>query len=66
MALGGNYDKERLKLDMAKIVEKETEIFGENPNKYYLFIVHNYGILKYKLCLTLNCRCVVTYVLTLF
>jgi predicted metalloprotease with PDZ domain len=39
---GGNYDKERLKKDMAKIVEQETAIYGENPNKYYVFIVHNY------------------------
>lgn len=37
-----NYDKERLKKDMAKIVEQETAIYGENPNKYYVFIVHNY------------------------
>lgn len=42
MAGGGNYDKEKLKVDMAKIVEQETAIFGENPNKYYLFIVHHY------------------------
>jgi predicted metalloprotease with PDZ domain len=42
MVGGGNYDKEKLKADMAKLVEKETAIFGENPNKYYLFIVHNY------------------------
>jgi predicted metalloprotease with PDZ domain len=42
MVGGGNYDKERLKKDMAKIVEKETAIFGENPNKYYVFIVHHY------------------------
>ena len=41
MCGGGNYDKERLKKDMAKIIEEETSIFGENPNKYYLFIVHN-------------------------
>ncbi|WP_316785615.1 M61 family metallopeptidase [Pedobacter frigiditerrae] len=40
---GGNYDKERLKVDMAKIVEQETAIFGENPNKHYTFIVHNYA-----------------------
>jgi predicted metalloprotease with PDZ domain len=40
---GGNYDKERLKKDMAKIVEQETAVFGENPNKYYLFLVHNYA-----------------------
>lgn len=39
---GGNYDKERLKVDMAKIVEQATAIFGENPNKHYTFIVHNY------------------------
>lgn len=39
---GGNYDKERLKADMAKIVEETTAVFGENPNKYYVFIVHNY------------------------
>ena len=43
MCGGGNYDKERLKKDMAKIVETETAVFGENPNKYYVFIVHNYA-----------------------
>lgn len=40
---GGNYDVARLKVDMAKIVEKETAVFGENPNKHYTFIVHNYA-----------------------
>jgi predicted metalloprotease with PDZ domain len=39
---GGNYDKERLKKDMAKVIEIETAIYGENPNKRYVFIVHNY------------------------
>jgi len=38
-----NYDKERLKKDMAKIVEQETAVYGENPNKHYVFIVHNYA-----------------------
>ncbi|MBD1394016.1 M61 family metallopeptidase [Mucilaginibacter glaciei] len=38
---GGNYDKERLKVDMAKIIEAESAVFGENPNKHYTFIVHN-------------------------
>lgn len=38
----GNYDKERLKKDMAKIIDEETAVFGENPNKRYIFIVHNY------------------------
>ncbi|MBU0697159.1 MAG: PDZ domain-containing protein [Bacteroidetes bacterium] len=42
MVGGGNYDKEKLKVDMAKLVEKESAIFGENPNKHYVFIVHNY------------------------
>jgi predicted metalloprotease with PDZ domain len=41
MVGGGNYDKEQLKKDMAKIVEQETAVFGENPNKHYVFIVHN-------------------------
>jgi predicted metalloprotease with PDZ domain len=40
---GGNYDKERLKKDMAKVIEVEAGIFGENPNKRYVFIVHNYA-----------------------
>ncbi|MDB5011848.1 MAG: peptidase, partial [Daejeonella sp.] len=40
---GGNYNKERLKKDMAKIVEEETTIFGENPNDRYVFIVHNFN-----------------------
>jgi predicted metalloprotease with PDZ domain len=39
---GGNYDKEKLKVDMAKIVEAETAVYGENPNKHYVFIVHNF------------------------
>ena len=39
---GGNYDKEKLKTDIAKIVEQETAVYGENPNKHYVFIVHNY------------------------
>jgi len=43
MVNGGNYDKERLKKDMAKIIETETAIYGENPNKHYVFIVHNYA-----------------------
>ncbi len=37
----GNYDIPTLQRDMAKIVEAETIIMGENPNKEYLFIVHN-------------------------
>ena len=37
----GNFDLEQLKFDMAKIVESCTEVFGENPNKDYVFIIHN-------------------------
>jgi predicted metalloprotease with PDZ domain len=40
---GGNYDKEKLKVDMAKVVEQATAIYGENPNKHYTFIVHNFS-----------------------
>lgn len=36
-----NYDINRLRQDMAKIVDAATSIFGENPNKKYAFIIHN-------------------------
>ena len=39
---GGNYDKEKLKKDLAKVVLQQAALYGENPNKYYIFIVHNY------------------------
>jgi len=38
---GGNYDRERLKKDLPKIIEHEEAIYGENPNKHYVFIVMN-------------------------
>jgi len=37
----GNYSVEDLQRDMAKIVEAETAVFGQNPNKKYTFIIHN-------------------------
>ncbi len=37
----GNYDAEKLKVDMAKVVEACTNVFGVNPNKEYTFIIHN-------------------------
>jgi predicted metalloprotease with PDZ domain len=37
----GNYDIEKLKVDMAKITQAATDVFGENPNKEYTFIIHN-------------------------
>jgi predicted metalloprotease with PDZ domain len=37
----GNYDIPTLKTDMAKIVNAATNVFGENPNKEYVFIIHN-------------------------
>lgn len=39
----GNYDEEQLKRDMTRIIEDETKVFGVNPNKRYVFIVHNYA-----------------------
>jgi predicted metalloprotease with PDZ domain len=43
MCMGGNYDQDKLTADLSNMVEKETAIFGENPNKRYVFIVHNYA-----------------------
>ncbi len=37
----GNYDSELLKVDMANIVESCTNVFNENPNEHYTFIIHN-------------------------
>jgi predicted metalloprotease with PDZ domain len=37
----GNYSIERLKTDMAKVIESTANVYGENPNKDYLFIIHN-------------------------
>jgi predicted metalloprotease with PDZ domain len=37
----GNYSIDRLKVDMAKIVEKTSDVVGENPNKNYTFLIHN-------------------------
>ena len=37
----GNYDIATLKKDMAKVVQAATDVFGVNPNKEYVFIIHN-------------------------
>lgn len=37
----GNYSIKDLKVDMAKIVQECTDVFGFNPNKEYVFIIHN-------------------------
>ncbi len=37
----GNHDEEALKKDLATVVESCTDVFGENPNQSYLFIIHN-------------------------
>ncbi len=42
MVGGGNYDKDRLISDFTAIIEESTRIFGVNPNKRYVFIVHHY------------------------
>jgi predicted metalloprotease with PDZ domain len=56
----GNHDVERLKKDMAKIVNSTTAVFGSNPNKNYLFIIHNTenggGGLEHLSSTTLNVR----------
>lgn len=54
----GNYVVEDLQRDMAKVVESTTNIYGENPNKEYLFIIHNSDVgsggLEHKTSTTLN------------
>jgi predicted metalloprotease with PDZ domain len=37
----GNYNVQDLQKDMANIVEAATDVFRQNPNKHYTFIVHN-------------------------
>ena len=37
----GNYDPEKLKKDMKRVIETTTAVIGENPNKNYTFIIHN-------------------------
>jgi predicted metalloprotease with PDZ domain len=38
----GNFDVDELKVDMARIIKSENEVFaGKNPNKNYTFIIHN-------------------------
>ncbi len=37
----GNYEVAQLQTDMAKIVNAATDVFGQNPNKNYTFIIHN-------------------------
>lgn len=37
----GNFVVEDLKRDMARIIEAATNVFGQNPNKDYTFIIHN-------------------------
>lgn len=54
----GNYEIDKLKKDMAKVVDASTAIFGENPNKRYVFIIHNVkdaqGGLEHKSSTTLS------------
>lgn len=42
MVGGGNYDKQRIIQDFTTIIEESTKIFGVNPNKRYVFIVHHF------------------------
>lgn len=36
-----NYNIETLKVDMARVTQTATNVFGQNPNKEYTFIIHN-------------------------
>ncbi len=36
-----SYSIDKLKTDMAKVTTECTKVWGENPNKEYLFIIHN-------------------------
>jgi predicted metalloprotease with PDZ domain len=42
MVNAGYYDKARLIKDYTKIIETCTDMFGVNPNKRYVFIVHHF------------------------
>jgi predicted metalloprotease with PDZ domain len=37
----GNYDLEKLKNDFTKIIEEQTAMWGENPNKHYVVFIQN-------------------------
>ncbi len=56
----GNHDIERMKVDMARILNATTAVFGNNPNDDYLFIIHNTenggGGLEHMNSTTLNVR----------
>ena len=40
----GKYDKARIAADLVPIVNEQIAVFGEDPNKHYVFIVHNAGV----------------------
>lgn len=42
MVNAGDYDKETLIRDYTIVIEESTRIFGVNPNKRYVFIVHHF------------------------
>ncbi|MBK7963989.1 MAG: M61 family metallopeptidase [Bacteroidetes bacterium] len=37
----GNFDVDRLKKDMSRIVDECTKVFGSHPGKRYVFFIHN-------------------------
>ena len=40
----GNFDVDRLKKDMTRIVNECTSIYGSHPSKKYVFFIHNMNI----------------------
>lgn len=37
----GNYNLDRLKTDFIKIIDEQTNMWGENPNKHYVIFIQN-------------------------
>lgn len=37
----GNYNLEKLKTDFAKIIDEQTNMWGDNPNKHYVIFIQN-------------------------
>ena len=43
MVGAGSYDEKVLIKDMTRIIDEATKVFGVNPNKRYVFIIHHYA-----------------------
>lgn len=43
MCMAGDYDQQKLTDHFRLMVQKETAIFGDNPNKRYVIIIHHFA-----------------------